>query len=272
MSLSYRDVGMVNDSLNNLGDTLFKNRVMQQQQAQQQLENQRQRQQDLSEADYRQVQQSLEQKRIAAEAANYQSEADYRKAEAARAGKTANAKGSKVFYFVSPNTRNVMSFAGTPEDAQAQFAKIQASKPGEQFVLTDKEPDTIKDLNEIPIDDQHTLHVSDADAAKYFMEKMKATKPPAAAAGKQEVRQVLNPAHVVGGVVDTNQPSYLSLTNTTTPLNIGDSGLPNLAPAASPAAAVKPTPADVSYLAAHPEMKAKFEARFGAGSADQYLP
>lgn len=36
----------------------------------------------------------------------------------------------------------------------------------------------------------------------------------------------------------------------------------------------KPTPSrdDVSYLAAHPEKKAAFESRFGAGSADQYLP
>ena len=34
----------------------------------------------------------------------------------------------------------------------------------------------------------------------------------------------------------------------------------------------QPTAADVSYLAAHPELKSKFEAKFGAGSADQYLP
>ena len=34
----------------------------------------------------------------------------------------------------------------------------------------------------------------------------------------------------------------------------------------------KPTSSDVSYLASHPEAKAKFEARFGVGSADKYLP
>ena len=38
------------------------------------------------------------------------------------------------------------------------------------------------------------------------------------------------------------------------------------------AAMLKPTPQDVSYLAAHPELKDKFEARFGNGTADQYLP
>lgn len=45
--------------------------------------------------------------------------------------------------------------------------------------------------------------------------------------------------------------------------------VPDLSGTAAPAT---PTPKDVSYLAAHPEMKAKFETRFGAGSADQYLP
>ncbi len=34
----------------------------------------------------------------------------------------------------------------------------------------------------------------------------------------------------------------------------------------------KPSSADVSYLASHPEKKAAFEARFGVGSADAYLP
>jgi hypothetical protein len=34
----------------------------------------------------------------------------------------------------------------------------------------------------------------------------------------------------------------------------------------------QPTRTDVSYLASHPELKSQFEARFGAGSADQYLP
>jgi hypothetical protein len=33
----------------------------------------------------------------------------------------------------------------------------------------------------------------------------------------------------------------------------------------------KPTQDDISYLVAHPELKSKFESKFGAGSADQYL-
>jgi len=49
-------------------------------------------------------------------------------------------------------------------------------------------------------------------------------------------------------------------------------------PASQPSASVKlaggqkPTASDVSYLAEHPEMKDKFESKFGSGSADQYLP
>ena len=46
-------------------------------------------------------------------------------------------------------------------------------------------------------------------------------------------------------------------------------------PQAPPAqAGVKPTPTreDVTYLAAHPETKDKFEAKFGTGSANQWLP
>ena len=71
----------------------------------------------------------------------------------------------------------------------------------------------------------------------------------------------------------------VTTTRTTTKGTIGDSGLPDLsgapvsaAPAPSSKPMAKPTPKDVAYLAAHPEMKAKFEARFGPGSANQYLP
>jgi hypothetical protein len=35
---------------------------------------------------------------------------------------------------------------------------------------------------------------------------------------------------------------------------------------------IKPSRQDVEYLASHPEKKSAFEARFGAGSADLYLP
>jgi len=91
-----------------------------------------------------------------------------------------------------------------------------------------------------------------------------------------------------GKVDDTGKPlPPVTTTRTTTKgdgvpqRTIGDSGLPDLSgvpvsavPAPKPAARpmATPTPKDVSYLAAHPEMKAKFEARFGAGSADKYLP
>jgi hypothetical protein len=138
---------------------------------------------------------------------------------------TSKSKGSKVFYFVSPTTKNVMSFTGTADDAQAQLEKVQASKPDENIVMTDKEPDGLKDLNKIPIDDQHTLHASDEDALKYYTAKMQAKAKVDAAGAKPaggsqpayditKVEHLPNKAFVpAAGISATNQPT-MSVTNT----------------------------------------------------------
>jgi hypothetical protein len=220
--MNYKDVELMNQSFGGLADTLLRNRELAERKSEREQDRERLSKQSEELADYR-----------AAALGVRQQNAD-----------TSKAKSSKVFYFVSPTTKNVMSFTGTPEEAQAQLEKIQSIKPTEGLVMTDKEPDGLKDLNEIQIDDQHTLHASDADALKFYEGKIAAkakvdaakVKPVPGVAPKQTIRQEKNPARTLGGVINTNEPAYLSLTNTTTALPTSP-----LSGAPAPTASKKPT-------------------------------
>ena len=94
---------------------------------------------------------------------------------------------------------------------------------------------------------------------------------------KQEVPSGVGiPLMFTAAVVDTNQPAYLSLTNTTTALPPLAPDLTNLNPnpTNAPAAGSKQRdPADVKWLQDNPNPKrvATFEKKYGQGAAAAYL-
>jgi hypothetical protein len=138
--LTYRDVGMVNDSLGNLGDTLLKNRMLQQQQAQTAAVNARE-QQNAS------VEQDLQRQRLAMEQKNYESEDAYRKLEASARDKSLTQKQAPriTAYIADPEKPNEgMGFEGDFDQLQQIKSAAEAKNGGKKMVVYSKPPSSVE--------------------------------------------------------------------------------------------------------------------------------
>jgi hypothetical protein len=179
--LTYKDAAMLDDAFSNLNQTLLRNRMMK-------LEQQRSEQNATDTQAYRNAELGYRKQGLSDEAAqrvitnkaaqdtlNERIRAD--KATEAANQQNEEEKGSKIWYFISPATKNVWSFLGTASEANQHLSQLQAKAGNDQIEITDKEPDGLKDLNQIPIDDKNTLHASDAEAVRYYTGKINALAP-----------------------------------------------------------------------------------------------
>ena len=131
---------MVNGALGDLGDTLLKNRMMQQQQAQTAAVNARE-QQNAS------VDQDLQRQRLEMERRNYASEDAYRKQEAAARDKSLTQKQAPriTAYIADPDKPNEgMGFEGDFDQLQQIKTAAEAKNNGKKMAVYSKPPSSVE--------------------------------------------------------------------------------------------------------------------------------
>lgn len=218
---SFRDQEMLQQSFGNLSDTLLRNRMMKQEQLRQEQEQQRLQQQADATNAYRT-------KKLASDDQNKQIEQSLladKLRETTRhdqaTEQTQAAKGATGFSWKGVD--GVTYKANSPQEfSQLIQQHPAADENGKHFLDmsgTDANGVTVHMRTEVPSNGGDSAKDSAKNIVSQFVQFSGAVPnpKPESQVGKQEVRQVLNPAHVVDGEVDTNQPAFLSLTNTTTP-------------------------------------------------------
>ena len=160
MALHYQDVAMVNNALGDLGDTLLKNRMMnqeqqryQQQQANYETEHQRLMQNAKAEQDYRN-------RSLAGEEKHRGVEEDL----ARQRLKLESDRSKGTFYLVDPESGNAIQSAyGSAEEANAEAQKM-SQKVGKQVFVSDKFPENkIKGKIKNPVTGEMTDAYMDAE-------------------------------------------------------------------------------------------------------------
>ena len=304
--MNYADVRMLDDSLNNLGDTFLKQRMMKAEQGRYDQEQTR-LQQNAS------VEQDLQRQRLGIEQQNAKS------MDAAR-----TQKESPLFKWTGED--GVDYAAHSAQDFAQLVQQHPARKEDDgthtlELSGTDENGVTVRQHIKVPADSGDTGKQTAAGLVKNFMEfsgaKPKAQKQTPwernTALYNQQLQQAQNaetpeekalyqgqaeltkswldkqgkfapPKGVEPSITEvekqvpsplggTNAPSVLRTTTTRKPLNIGDSGLPNLAPKAAPTPAAKIIPPGaIKLLQSNPGMWKDFEAKYGQGSSANYLP
>ena len=151
MSLKYKDVEMLDDSLNNLGDTLLRNRMMKQEQQRYAQQNQQQQ------ARYAQEQQRLQQQsdslgqyrtgelgeRQAHDKAMEDAQAAILKQRVDASDTKAQPK-IKAYIADSDKPAEGMGFEGTQEQLDAIMAGAKQKHPDRNFVVMGKPPSDIQ--------------------------------------------------------------------------------------------------------------------------------
>ena len=230
MPVLRQDVQMLDNSLDDLGNTLFKNRMAKQQQGNFEQEQNRLRQTARLNADERgmMLDARIGQNDWAKDPNNplnkertAQAGAATSRASTAAAAQTEKAGNdqAKETNLVSRLKQNTMQFHQKQIDEIANEVKSGTLTPEQGTAMVkqgvEKWDDWEKQSNPI--------------YATYSSPDFRLEKTPKA--GSETVRQVINPNYIAN---DPNSKQMLSETNTTTPLNIGGSDLPNLAPPATP--------------------------------------
>jgi len=221
-----------------------------------------------------QQRQGLAQQELTQRNTQFGQDLDLRKQELAQRVAQANQKQapSVTAYLADPAKPNEgISFTGTPEQLEEIKKKYQENSGSAPLVMP-KPPSSVQhEVASFTVGGVTHKFYNKQDAVDYEKALKEKGIDPETIKDAPTVTD-----ETVSGRVDPTTLKPLPDVKThretrkVVPRTIGDSGLPDLSGGAAPKAA--PTPKDVSYLAAHPEMKDKFEARFGVGSADKYLP
>ena len=227
--MTFKDLQVLQDSFGNLNDTLLRNRMMKQEQARYQQEQQRLGQQATAQANYRNQTESERERHDTADEDLRRRMLDIDQQKADTAAKGEASKGFKMSWKSGGQTVEITDPTKLP-DMIKQFP-VDSDSAGKTSTITMEgfTPDGHPVKQSISMgkgshQNQDAVQWG-AQQVGSFYQKFNGQKPPPASANKQTVRQVLNPAHVSNGVVDTNTPPFLQLTNTTTamPPSTGDS-------------------------------------------------
>jgi hypothetical protein len=227
--MTFNDLAALDRSFGNLNDTINRNRMLKLQKQRFEQEQQRLQQQSQAVAQYRN--QSLDEKTAHEQAdeglRRKLLDIEAQKAQTAQAAQKSQATKNEKLFYVYTNDGSGNAIGPYPDIASAQqvLNQTKAKKPDADLYISPEPP---KEKVPIASPDGSIIHVDPNKYAETYeiFQKAKQQKP-VGFTPRQEIRQVLNPAHVANGVVDTNTPAFLSLTNTTTPLNIP---LPDQAP------------------------------------------
>lgn len=278
------DVEMLNNSIQYAGESALKRRQIKQQgetdmervALQQQMEKNQEARANAAHSHWNEMETTANRRADAAEnsadwAQDPKNPANKNRLASADLKSASAAAKKRPFYIYAQNdkTGNAFQVAGTFDDADKRLEALQSSDPDKGWYIATNPP---KNKVQRPSPDgnpDNALWLDDEHAAQYDERMASANKAHPTPPPRLEVHTIKNPERVVNGVVNTNVPATMSMTNTVNyPKPPPNMPAPNTN--GTPQAA-KPSDVHVQYLLAHPNTAPFFDQKFGQGAASQFL-